>query len=146
MSTGTDPQEISRRDNSRTPDDAVRPPRCSASEFRECGNVSAPKRGRWWLAFLSNVFVLFGHAPSSTHRTHVARGPRPSACLLKRVLFKKKKESPQKGSKISMVTRSWSCACSRMSVVRARPQQYSIRQGPCRMQRGWDSVKGSQWT
>ena len=48
-------------------------------------------------------------------------------------------------SKISMMMRSWSCAYSRMSWMRLRPQQYSIRRSLHRVRRGWDSVKVSQW-
>ena len=46
--------------------DARRPPRCPVSESHECGKLfRRPCLGVLWLAFPSNVFVLFGRAPSS---------------------------------------------------------------------------------
>ena len=45
---------------------------------------------RAFVALLSQTcFVKFGHTPSSTHRTHVTRGPRTSACLSGARLFSK---------------------------------------------------------
>ena len=47
--------------------------------------------------------------------------------------------------KISTMTRSWSCAYSRMSRMRVKLQQCSIRRSSRRSERGLDFVKGSQW-
>ena len=43
--------------------------RVSSTRAGVCGSLFSPK-----------CFVVFGHAPSSAHQTHVTRGPRPSAC------------------------------------------------------------------
>ena len=69
--------------------DARRPPRCPASESHECGKLfRRPCLGVLWLSFLSNVFVLFGRAPSS-HTCHT-RFKAIGLPLLKRVQEKKR--------------------------------------------------------
>ena len=81
------------------------PPRCSSSEFHEFGNVF--RRARPGACGSLPLAIMFCHAPSSTHRAHVTRGPRLSACLSQSLLSQKKKKivvafgedfAPNKGS------------------------------------------------
>ena len=64
------------------------PPRWSTSEFHEFGNLF--RRARSGACGSLPLSITFRHAPSSTHRTHVTRGPRPSACLSQSLLSQKR--------------------------------------------------------
>ena len=78
------------------------PSRCSSSEFHEFGNLF--RRPRPGACGSLPLAIMFCHAPSSTHRTHVSRGPRPSACLSQSLLSPKKKDRRGRLGKISHQT------------------------------------------
>ena len=74
------------RDNSRTPPEVECSSTCSVSEFHEFGSLfRRPHAGAYGSLPVS---IVFSHAHSSTHCTHVTRGPRPIGLPLLKVFFK----------------------------------------------------------
>ena len=79
---------VRKRDTSRMPPDAMRPPSCSASESYECGKLfrrpCAGVRGSLFSPTCLSCLVA-PHHPLTAHRLHTVQGHRPA--FPKRVLF-----------------------------------------------------------